>query len=167
MTAISTYDPTTLKLGAALHMRHRHPVFVMFRYLYLAFIPIGALLLYLGDHTFGFLCLMIGPLLFLRKIFWQYRLIQNSKTSPQAGKRLHWTFSEKGFHQKSDQHSSDFTWKQITERHLSPKAILLYLSKEQYFVLPRSSFESQELFEKVSQLVSEKVGVIQSAPLQK
>jgi len=157
MTAISALDPTTLRLGSALHLRHRHPMFVMFRYAYLLLIPLGAILLYFGDRTFGTLCLMIGPLLFLRKIFWQFRLIQGAKKDNDPKKELHWTFTDEGFHQKSAAHEKDFQWQEITERHLSPRGLLLYLNKEQYFVLPKSAFRNQDEFEEVTRLVQEKV----------
>jgi len=129
MTAISALDPTTLRLGSALHLRHRHPMFVMFRYAYLLLIPLGAILLYFGDRTFGTLC----------------------------KKELHWTFTDEGFHQKSAAHEKDFQWQEITERHLSPRGLLLYLNKEQYFVLPKSAFRNQDEFEEVTRLVQEKV----------
>lgn len=157
MTAISTFDEKTLKLGSALHVQYRHPTFVFFRYIYLALIPLGLFLLFVfKDQTFGILCLMIGPVLYSRKIFWQYRLLQNAKRSPEHGQEVQWTFTKKGFQQKSTSHQLDFKWSQITERYLSPKGILLYLSKEQYFVLPSSAFKTPSDFEKVTTLIRDR-----------
>jgi len=155
--ATSQFDVKTLKLGSAMHMRYRHPVFVVIRYFYLILVPIGALLLYLGDRTFGFLCIMLGPLLFMRKVFWQYRLIHGSKSSPQAGQSLNWTFMEKRIRQESKGHEKNLRWRDFDDRYLSPKGILLYLERDQYFILPRAAFSSQEDFEAVSQLCETKI----------
>jgi len=157
MTAVSRFDTRTLKLGSALHIRHRHPLFVMFRYLYLLLIPAGLILLYLGDRTFGTLCILMGPILFIRKVFWQYRLLQNTKNSPHANEELHWTFDENGFHHKSKIHASETSWAKIMDRFLAPEGILLYLSREQYFVLPRGVFENDADFQAVTALIQEKV----------
>ena len=100
--ATSRFDAPTLRLGSAMHLRYRHPVFVVMRYLYLLLVPIGAILILFGEHTFGLLCVLMGPILFLRKIFWQYRLIRGSKSSPQAGQELKWAFSGKGIRQESE-----------------------------------------------------------------
>ena len=157
INATSFFDVKTLKLGSAMHMRYRHPVFVMVRYLYLLLIPIGVILLAFGDPTFGFLCLMIGPLLFLRKVFWQYRLIHSSKSSPQAGQQLDWTFGKKRIRQESQGYQKDFQWRDFRDRFLTPKGILLYLEKDVYFILPRGSFATQKEFELVSRLCEEKI----------
>ena len=140
-----------------MHMRYRHPLFVVMRYFYLILVPIGALLLYLGDRTFGFLCIMLGPILFMRKVFWQYRLIHGSKSSPQAGQQLEWVFTEKKVQQESQGHEKSFHWRDFNDRYLSPKGILLYLQRDQYFILPRSAFHSQSDFEAVSQWCENKV----------
>ncbi len=157
--ATSYFDAPTLKLGSAMHMRYRHPVFVVIRYCYLALIPIGIALILAGDPQFGILCILVGPILFLRKVFWQYRLIAGSKTSPQAGQALNWSFSDFGVSQKSEVHEKDFSWKDFDDRYLSPKGILFYLSKDQYFILPRSAFSTQEDFEKVSRLCETKIAL--------
>jgi hypothetical protein len=155
--ATSQFDVKTLKLGSAMHVRYRHPVFVVIRYFYLILVPIGALLLYLGDRTFGFLCIMLGPILFMRKVFWQYRLIHGSKSSPQAGQELHWEFTEKRVRQESKGHEKNIQWRDFDDRYLSPKWILLYLEKDQYFILPRKAFSSQKDFEAVSKLCETKI----------
>ena len=155
--ATSQFDVKTLKLGSAMHLRNRHPIFLMFRYFYLVLIPIGALLLYLGERTFGFLCIMVGPLLFMRKTFWQYRLIHGSKSSPEAGQELNWTFSEGQVNQASQGHRKIFKWTDFEDRFLSPKGILLYLQRDQYFIVPRSSFASQQDFEAVTRLCETKI----------
>ncbi len=155
--ATSIFDEASLKLGSALHMRYRHPVFVVMRYLYLLLIPLGAFLLWKGDELFGYLFLMTGPILFVRKIFWQYRLIQGAKSSPQAGEQLHWTFTEEGIHQVSKFHNVDLKWGSFCDRYLSPKAILLYPQKNQYLILSREAFTSQADFEEVSRLCGEKI----------
>lgn len=155
--ATSRFDVATLKVGSALHMRYRHPVFLMFRYFYLILVPIGAAMIFLGENLIGFLCLLIGPVLFMRKVFWQYRLIHGAKSSPQAGQELHWTFGEKGIHQESKGHQKALKWSQFNDRFLSPKAILLYLQRDQYFILPRGAFANQEDFEAVSQLCETKI----------
>ena len=155
--ATSSFDITTLKLGSALHMRYRHPVFVMMRYLYLLLIPLGAFLLWKGDEMFGYLFLMTGPILFVRKFFWQYRLIQNAKSSPQSGHNLYWTFREDGIHQKSEFHDVDLKWESLCDRFLSPKCILLYPERNQYLRLPKESFETPEDFEVVARLISGKI----------
>ncbi len=150
--ATSRFDVRTLKLGSGLHLRHRHPVFLMFRYFYLILVPIGALMVFLGDPLIGFLCILLGPVLFMRKVFWQYRLIQGSKSSPQAGQELHWTFSKKEIHQESRGHEKTFRWRDFEDRYLSPKAILLYLQRDQYFIVPRDAFKTLADFEEVSRL---------------
>ncbi len=155
--ATSQFDVKTLKLGSAMHMRNRHPVFVVIRYFYLILVPIGILLLYLGDRMFGFLCILIGPVLFMRKVFWQYRLIHGSKSSPQAGQELHWTFTERRVHQESKGHEKNIQWRDFDDRYLSPKGILLYLERDQYFILPKSAFSSQEDFLAVSKLCETKI----------
>jgi hypothetical protein len=155
--ATSIFDEKSLKLGSALHMRNRHPVFLVIRYLYLLFIPLGAFLLWKGDEMFGYIFLMAGPILFIRKFFWQYRLIQGAKSSPQAGEKLHWTFTDEGIHQTSKFHDVDLKWGSFCDRYLSPKAILLYPQKNQYLILPKESFSKLEDFEKVSRLIGDKV----------
>lgn len=157
--ATSRFDVKTLKMGSAMHMRYRHPIFLLFRYFYLILVPIGVLLLVLGEKTLGFLCILIGPLLFMRKVFWQYRLIHGSKSSPQAGQELKWTFSEKRIHQESKGHEKTLKWRDFDDRFLSPKGILLYLQKDQYFIVPKSAFSSQEDFEAVSKLCEAKIKV--------
>lgn len=157
--ATSRFDVPTLKLGSAMHMRYRHPIFVVARYCYLLLIPIGAMLLYFGDRTFGFLCLMIGPLLFTRKIFWQYRLIHSAKASPQAGQELLWIFTNKRVSQESEGYRKDFQWRDFEDRYLSPKGILLYLERDVYFILPGRAFATREEFEEVSRLCEEKIQV--------
>ena len=158
--ATSRFDVKTLKLGSAMHMRNRHPIFLMFRYFYLILVPIGALLLFLGERTFGFLCILVGPLLFMRKTFWQYRLIHGSKSSPEAGQMLTWTFSDKMVHQESKGHEKTLKWREFEDRYLSPKGILLYLQKDQYFILPKSAFLSQEDFEAVSKMCETKISAL-------
>jgi len=160
----SQFDPPTLKLGSAMHMRYRHPIFVIIRYLYLLMVPLGLGILYFGagelnrlDRTAGYLLILMGPLLFMRKIFWQYRLIQGAKSSPQAGQNLPWTFDDQGVSQKSKSHESETQWSGFHDRFLSPKGILLYPQKNLYYILPRSAFDSQESFEQVSRLCSEKI----------
>lgn len=155
--ATSRFDVPTLKLGSALHMRNRHPIFLMFRYLYLILVPIGALMVFLGESLIGFLCILIGPVLFMRKVFWQYRLIHGSKSSPQAGQKLHWTFGEDEIHHESEGHENTWRWGDFEDRYLSPKAILLYLKREQYFIVPRDAFASQSDFEAVSRLCQERI----------
>lgn len=155
--AKSRFDVKTLKLGSAMHMRYRHPLFVVIRYFYLLLVPIGTALLIHGDRMFGFLCILIGPLLYMRKVFWQYRLIQGSKSSPQAGQELRWTFSGKRIRQESKGYQKDFQWRDFQDRYLSPKGILLYLKKDVYFILPRTSFADQAEFEEVSKLCELKI----------
>ncbi|MEJ6580774.1 MAG: YcxB family protein [Akkermansiaceae bacterium] len=157
--ATSRFDANTLKLGSAMHMRYRHPLFVVIRYIYLLLIPIGTGLLIHGDRMFGFLCILIGPLLYMRKVFWQYRLIQGSKLSPQAGQELKWTISSKRIRQESQGYQKNFQWRDFEDRYLSPKGILLYLKKDVYFILPRTSFVDQAEFEEVSKLCEEKIQV--------
>ncbi len=157
--ATSLFDVKTLKFGSAMHMRYRHPIFLLFRYFYLILVPIGALLLYLGEQALGFVCILVGPLLFMRKVFWQYRLIHGSKSSPQAGQELGWTFTEKKIHQESKGHEKTLKWRDFDDRFLSPKGILLYLQKDQYFILPKSAFSSKEDFEAVSKLCETKIQV--------
>ena len=140
-----------------MHMRYRHPVFVVVRYFYLMLVPIGTGLLIAGDRMFGFLCILIGPILYMRKVFWQYRLIQGSRTSPQAGQELKWTITPKRIRQESKEYQKDFQWRDFQDRYLSPKGILLYLKKDVYFILPRSSFSDQAEFEVVSKLCEEKI----------
>jgi len=155
--ATSRFDVKTLKLGSALHMRNRHPVFLIFRYFYLILVPIGALLLFLGENLFGFLCILVGPLLFMRKVFWQYRLIHGSKSSPQAGQELRWTFGVKTIQQESKGHKKTIKWRDFEGRYLSPKGVLLYLQRDQYFILPKSAFASEADFEAVSRLCETKI----------
>ena len=161
--ATSHFDVKTLRLGSGMHMRYRHPVFVVMRYFYLILVPIGLLLLYLGDRpvdrVFGYLCILIGPILFMRKVFWQYRLIHGAKSSPQAGQELQWTFTEKMIWQESCGHEKKLKWRDFDDRYLSPKGILLYLQRDQYFILPRSAFASQEDFEAVSKLCETRIAV--------
>ena len=159
--ATSRFDVKTLKLGSGLHMRYRHPVFLMFRYFYLILVPIGILLLIVGDSSndtlVGLLCILMGPILFMRKVFWQYRLVHGSKSSPQAGQELQWTFSKKGIHQESRGHTKDLSWSDFVDRFLSPKAILLYLQRDQYFIVPRDAFKSEADFEAVSRLCESRI----------
>ncbi len=155
--ATSQFDVKTLKLGSAMHMRYRHPVFVVIRYFYLILVPIGIFLLIYGDRLFGFLCIMIGPILFMRKVFWQYRLIHGAKSSPQAGQELDWIITEKRIRQESKGHEKNYQWRDFDDRYLSPKGILLYLQRDQYFILPRSAFSSQGDFEAVSKLCETKI----------
>ena len=44
LRATSKFDVPALKLGSALHMRYRHPVFLVIRYFYLLLVPIGILI---------------------------------------------------------------------------------------------------------------------------
>jgi len=157
--ATSRFDAKTLKLGSAMHMRYRHPVFVVVRYFYLLLVPIGTVLLIYGDRMFGFLCILIGPILYMRKVFWQYRLIQGSKSSPQAGQELTWTISGKRIRQESQGYQKDFQWRDFQDRFLSPKGILLYLTKDVYFILPRASFDDQAEFVEVTKLCEKKIRV--------
>jgi hypothetical protein len=157
--ATSRFDVKSLKLGSAMHMRYRHPIFLLFRYFYLILVPIGVLLLYLGEQTFGFLCILIGPLLFMRKVFWQYRLIRGSKSSPQTGQELRWTFTGKRIRQESKGHEKTLNWRDFEDRFLSPRGILLYLHRDQYFIVLKSAFSSQEDFEAVTKLCETKIQV--------
>jgi len=157
--ATSVFDEKSLKLGSALHMRYRHPIFLGLRYFYLLLVPLGAYLLWRGDELFGYLFLMTGPVLFVRKYFWQYRLIKSAQNSPQAGEELHWSFGEEGIHQRSKFHDGELKWGIFCDRYLSPKAILLYPQRDQYLILPRTAFRSQEDFEEVSRLCGEKITV--------
>lgn len=138
-------------------MRYRHPIFLLFRYLYLILIPIGGLMIFLGEILIGLLCILIGPVLFMRKVFWQYRLIRGSHSSPQAGQELHWTFGGQEIHQQSRGHEKIFRWGDFQDRYLSPKGILLYLQRDQYFIVPRAAFSSQEDFEAVSRLCATRI----------
>lgn len=155
--ATSQFDVKTLKLGSALHLRNRHPIFLAFRYFYLILVPIGALMIFLGETLIGLLCILLGPVLFMRKVFWQFRLIHGSKSSPQAGQELRWTFGEDGIHQESQGHEKTLEWDDFVDRYLSPKAILLYLQREQYFIVPRDAFASQADFEAVTTLCQNRI----------
>ncbi|MGC6466973.1 MAG: YcxB family protein [Akkermansiaceae bacterium] len=155
----SRFDIPTLKLGSAMHLRYRHPVFVVMRHLYLLLVPIGAIMIFFGEHTFGLLCVLMGPVLYLRKVFWQYRLIRGSKSSPQADQELQWTISTDGIRQKSQGYDKTFEWQDFHDRFLSPKGILMYVEKDVYFVLPGAAFDSREDFERVSKWCEEKIGL--------
>lgn len=157
ITVSTQFDLPTLKLGSAMHLRNRHPVFTTARYLYLLLVPVGIGFLVAGERLPGFLCLLIGPILFMRKIFWQFRLIQRGQASAQADQRLRWTFSELEVEQKAKGYGRSFKWEEFGDRFLSPKGILLYLEQDQYFILPRSAFGSEEDFLTVTRLCEEKV----------
>jgi len=93
----------------------------------------------------------------MRKVFWQYRLIHGSKSSPQAGQELQWIFTEKKVHQESRGHEKMLQWRDFHDRYLSPKGILLYLQRDQYFILPKAAFSSQKDFEAVTKLCELKI----------
>ena len=151
LTALSRFDSDTIKVGSSLHIRHRHPVFTAFRYFYLLLIPLGALLIFLGEQTFGILCLLLGPVLFLRKTFFQFRLIKSAKPDPR--RELHWTFTKDGFIHKSGSYQKTFSWQDLHDGHLSPKAILLYLDRDNYFILPQNAFQNPADFQATTRLV--------------
>ena len=163
LRATSKFDVPTLKMGSALHLRYRHPVFLVIRYFYLLLIPIGILIAVNAgpenrlDRILGFMMVVAGPVLFIRKYFWQYRLIQGAKSSPQAGQVLEWEFDAKGIRQRSESYENEFSWGDFTDRFLSPKAILIYLEKDQYFILPAEAFESPEDFERVTKLCETRI----------
>ncbi len=159
--ALSSYDAPTLKLGSAMHLRFRHPFFVMMRFLYLLLIPFGAILTFFGEQTFGILCVLLGPLLFLRKVFWQYRLTRGAISSSRAGQQLKWIFSDQGIRHVADGYDRWFEWQDFHERFLTPKGILLYLERDVYFVLPQQGFHSPKDFEIVSKWCSEKIQIQQ------
>ena len=167
LRATSKFDVPTLKLGSALHVRNRHPVFLVMRYFYLLLVPIGMLVAFTAepenrlDRILGLMMVVAGPVLFIRKYFWQYRLVQGAKSSPQAGKEVHWEFDEEGIRQHSESHESDFAWSDFSDRYLSPRAILIYPGKDQYFILPREAFSSQEDFVKVTKLCEIKIDPLQ------
>lgn len=163
LRATSKFDVPALKLGSALHMRYRHPVFLVIRYFYLLLVPIGILIAFTAgaenrlDRILGLMMVVAGPVLFIRKYFWQYRLIRGAKSSPQAGQEVHWEFTEEGFQQHSESHESEFKWSDFSDRLLSPKAILIYPEKDLYFILPREAFESQDDFLKVTKWCETKI----------
>lgn len=157
ITAQAKFDAKMLKLGSELHMGHRHPIFVVMRYVYLLLIPLGIFVLWKGDEAFGTVFIMCGCLLFLRKYFWQYRLIKGASVSPQAGHVITTIFSEDGLKQTSDLHDVELKWGSFCDRHLSPKAMLLYPQKNMYLIFPRDGFASQEDFEAVSRVAGEKI----------
>lgn len=166
LRATSKFDVPTLKLGSALHLRNRHPVFLVIRYFYLLLIPVGILIAVSAgpenrlDRILGLMMVVAGPVLFIRKYFWQYRLIQGARSSPQAGQELQWEFDGKGIRQKSGSHEIEFSWDDFSDRYLSPKAILIYLGKDQYFILPAEAFDSPEDFERVTRLCETKIDPI-------
>lgn len=166
LCATSKFDVPTLKLGSALHLRNRHPLFLVIRYFYLLLVPIGMLIAFNAgpenrlDRILGLMMVVAGPVLFIRKYFWQYRLIQGAKSSPQAGQEVRWEFREEGIGQHSESHESEFKWSDFSDRFLSPKGILIYLEKDQYFILPREAFDSQEDFEKVTKFCEIKIDAI-------
>jgi len=158
--AVSQFDGKTLSFGSALHMRNRHPIFVIFRYFYLILVPIGVFLMIAGkggDKTIGFLCIVIGPILFMRKVLWQFRLMQGAKSSPEVGQSLQWVFSEKSVSQESKGYSKSFQWGDFVDFYATSRGFLLYLEKDRYFVVPRNSFENEEDFVAVSQLCKSKI----------
>ena len=167
LQATSKFDVPTLKMGSALHLRNRHPVFLVIRYFYLLLVPIGILIAVNAgpenrlDRILGMMMVVAEPVLFVRKFFWQYRLIQGAKSSPQSGQELHWEFDEKGIRQKSDDHENEFVWEDFNDRFLSPKAILIYLEKDQYFILPSDGFDSPDDFEEVSRLCETRIRALQ------
>ncbi len=73
---------------------------------------------------------------------------------------LTWTFSDKVVHQESRGHEKTLVWREFGDRYLSPKGILLYLQKDQYFILPKSAFSSQEDFEAVSKMCETKISAL-------
>jgi len=93
----------------------------------------------------------------MRKVFWQYRLIHGSKSSPQAGQELNWTFRDEEIHHESNGHEKTLKWSEFEDRFLSPKAILLYLQRDQYFIVPKEAFATQAEFEAVSRLCETKI----------
>jgi len=163
LRATSKFDVPTLKLGSALHLRYRHPVFLVIRYFYLLLVPIGMLIAFNAgpenrlDRILGLMMVVAGPVLFVRKYFWQYRLVRGAKSSPQAGQEVHWEFSEEGIRQHSDSHESEFKWTDFNDRFLSPKAILLYVEKDLYFIVPCDSFGKQDDFVKVTKWCETKI----------
>lgn len=157
VTAQSTFDAAMLKLGSALHMSYRHPIFVKMRYVYLLLIPLGIFVLSKGDKAFGTVFIMSGAILFLRKYFWQYRLIKGAISSPQAGHAITTVFSEKGLHQTSDLHDVELKWGSFCDCYISPKALLLYPQSHMYLIFPRQAFASQEDYEVVCKTVGKQV----------
>lgn len=160
ITARNKFDAAVLKLGSELHVRYRHRIFVILRYVYLLLIPLGIYLLLHGDEQFGTVFIFIAPILFLRKYFWQYRLIKGAKVSPHAKHELTTVFHDEGLHQTSKLHDVEMKWGSFCDRLLSPKAILLYPQKHQYLIFPRSAFATQEDFDEVSKMVREKVAAL-------
>ena len=73
---------------------------------------------------------------------------------------LAWTFSDHGVHQESKGHEKTLRWREFEDRYLSPKGILLYLQKDQYFILPKSAFLSQGDFEAVSKMCETKIAAL-------
>ena len=157
VTAKSVFDAPMLKLGSALHMSYRHPIFVKMRYVYLLLIPLGIFLLSKGDKAFGTVFIMCGSILFLRKYFWQYRLIKGAISSPQAGHAITTVFSEKGLHQTSDLHDVELKWGSFCDRYISPKALLLYPQAHMYLIFPREAFATQDDYEAVCRIAGEQV----------
>ena len=165
-TVRAKFDDEVLKLGSEVHMKHRHPFFVVMRYVYLLLIPLGLFLCLTaserGDQAFGIVFIMSGCLLFLRKYFWQYRLIKGATASPQAGHVITTVFSKEGLKQTSDLHDVDLKWGSFCDRCLSPKALLLYPQKHMYLIFPREGFQTQEDFDAVSKLAAEQVESMRS-----
>lgn len=157
ITAKSTFDAAMLKLGSKLHMNYKHPIFVKMRYVYLLLIPLGIFLLSKGDDAFGTVFIFTGSLLFLRKYFWQYRLIKGASASPQAGHELTTFFSEQGLHQKSELHDVELKWGSFCDCLISPKAILLYPQAHMYLIFPRDAFTSQEDYQAACRMADTQV----------
>ncbi len=157
------FDVPTLRLGSGMHMKNRHPIFLGMRYFYLILVPIGVFLLMFGgnwERILGGLCCLLGPVLFMRKFYWQYRLIHSTKSSPQAGQRLNWVFSRKGIHQESRGKEKKFGWGDFSDVYVGRKGMLLYLQKHQYFIVPKGEFDQEEDFEAVVRLCEKKIKVV-------
>lgn len=162
ITANSVFDAAMLKLGSGLHMNYRHPIFIKMRYVYLLLIPLGVFVLSKGDKAFGTVFIMCGIILFLRKYFWQYRLIKGATASPQAGHKITTIFSEKGLQQTSELHEVELKWGSFCDRYVSPKALLLYPQDHMYLIFPREAFTSQEEYETVCEMAATQVTAIQA-----
>ncbi len=74
-------------------------------------------------------------------------------------KTNHFTISGKDVSVKSETYEATYKWEGFIKYHISDKNIILYVAPRNAFIFPRRCFPEQENWDKLSNLVKEKVKI--------
>lgn len=151
VTVTTRFDEATLRPAAEAHLRHRNPWFLRMRWVYLiGLAALGAWFLKNGDQPFGFVCLILSPVLFARRYLAIHRIVSGARTSPRWEKEIRWTFEGDRIRQESEGFQATLRWQDLFEAVLTPKLFLLYPQKQIFYALPRAAFSNEAEVETVA-----------------